>query len=207
MGKLTITGKAKREVAYDTAILSVRFNTHSDTSAEALKTITKQSEEFLNILNDSGISAESIQLGDSHVDQDYDDGKLDAYASKEFKINMLIDMPFINSILELISDKGYAVDVDFEYHVTNEAAIHEELLQEALAQSKKNAEAIAATMNQKIIGIDTLEYGRYGGDVHYLSCEQERGCVIGESHTAFSNRVKSPTTTLSESIEVVWIME
>lgn len=120
MGKLTITGKAKREVAYDTAILSVRFNTHSDTSAEALKTITKQSEEFLNILNDSGISAESIQLGDSHVDQDYDDGKLDAYASKEFKINMLIDMPFMNSILELISDKGYAVDVDFEYHVTND---------------------------------------------------------------------------------------
>lgn len=42
MGKLTITGKAKREVAYDTAILSVRFNTHSDTSAEALKAITKQ---------------------------------------------------------------------------------------------------------------------------------------------------------------------
>lgn len=137
MGKLTITGKSKREVAYDTAILSVRFNTHSNTSAEALKTITKQSEEFLNILNDFGISAESIQLGDSHVDQDYDDGKLDAYASKEFKINMLIDMPFINSILELISDKGYAVDVDFEYHVTNEAAIHEELLQEALAKSKK----------------------------------------------------------------------
>ena len=109
--------------------------------------------------------------------------------------------------MELISDKGYAVDVDFEYHVTNEAAIHEELLQEALANSKKNAEAIAATMNQKIIGIDTLEYGRYGGDVHYLRCEQERGCVIGESHTPFSDRVKSPTTTLSESIEVVWIME
>ncbi len=62
-----------------------------------------------------------------------------------------------------------------------------------LHNQKKNAEAIAATMNQKIIGIDTLEYGRYGGDVHYLSCEQERGCVIGESHTPFSNRVKSPT--------------
>lgn len=207
MGKLTITGKAKREVANDALILSIRFNTHSDTSAEALKTITEQSEEFLKILHNSGITMESIQLGDSHVDQDYDDGKLDAYASKEFKINMQFDMPFVNSILELISDKGYAVDVDFEYYITDATSIHEELLKEALAESKKNAEAIAATMGKKITGIDTLEYGRYGGDVHYLSCEQQPGCVIGESHTPFSNQIKAPTTTESESVEVVWIME
>lgn len=62
-------------------------------------------------------------------------------------------------------------------------------------------------MGKKITGIDTLQYSRYGGDVHYLICEQERGSVIGESHTPFSNRVKSPTATLAESIEVVWIME
>lgn len=207
MGKLTITGKAKREVAYDALTLRVRFNTHADAAAKALKTVMEQSEEFLKILQSAGILMESIMLGDSSVDQDYDDDKLDAYASREFKIRMPFDMPFINSIMKLISDKGYAVDVDFDYYITNALEIHESLLQEALAESKKNAEAIAVTMGQKITGIDTLEYGRYGGDVHYLSCEQERGCVLGESHTPFSDRVKSPTTTLSESIEVVWIME
>lgn len=207
MGKLTITGRAKKEVANDALILSVRFNTHASTTSEALKTITEQSEEFLKTLQNFGIMMESIQLGDSHVDQDYDNGKLDAYASKEFKINMLCDMPFVNSILELISDRGYAVDVDFNYYITNAATIHEELLQEALADSKKHAEAIVATTGQKITGIDTVEYGRYSGEIHYLSCEQERGCVIGESHTPFSNRVKAPTTTESESIEVVWSME
>ncbi len=207
MGKLTITGKAKREVAYDALTMRVRFNTHANTAAKALKTIMEQSEEFLKILQNAGILMESIMLGDSGVDQDYDDGELDACADREFRIRMPFYMPFVNSIMKLISEKGYAVDVDFNYYITNAAAIHEELLQEALAESKKNAEAIAATMGQRITGIDTVEYDRYSGETHYLCCEQERGCVIGESHTPFSDRIKAPTTTESESIEVVWLME
>ena len=47
MGKLSITGKAEREVSYNAVEISVTFYIHAKTTAEALQIVMEQSEKFL----------------------------------------------------------------------------------------------------------------------------------------------------------------
>ena len=63
MGKLTITGKASHEYSYDLMEITVRFQAHEQTSAASMEKVLAQCEEFLSLMHEEGISADSIRIG------------------------------------------------------------------------------------------------------------------------------------------------
>ncbi len=132
--------------------------------------------------NISGVDINQIYIDDNSVEQEYEEGVLDLQASREFKIRMAFDMAFINYVMDLIVEKGFDVTFDCEYHIAKAVSLHEELLKEALADSKKKAESIARTMGQKIVGIDHIEHNRYGGGVYDFRGERETCHFLGEGH-------------------------
>ena len=205
MGKLTIKGYAEREVQCDAVELSIKFYIKAKNSAVATEKVITQSEEFLETITNWGVNIKNIYIENDSIDQEYNENFLSVAAYREFKIRLNFDMTFINGLMDLIRDRGFDVDFDCDYKVSDQKSLHDELIKEALLNSKEKAESIANTMGCKITGIDKLEYRQY--DDLYCLCECEH--YLGESHKAkkISDNLQSPLTKFSESIEVVWIME
>ena len=82
MGKLSITGKAEREVSYNAVEISVTFYIHAKTTAEALQIVMEQSEKFLELVTAAGVDMKDIHIGDNSVDQRYSDDELKVHASR-----------------------------------------------------------------------------------------------------------------------------
>lgn len=205
MGKLTIKGYAEREVQCDIVELTIRFYVKAKSSSEATEKVLNQSEEFLEVLTNWGVDIKNIHIEKDSIDREYVDNILSVVAYRKFKIRLNYDMLFINRLMDLIRDKGFDVEFDCDFNVSDQKTIHDELVKEALLNSKEKAESIASTMGCKITGIDKLEYRQYE-DLFSL-CECER--FLGESHKIkrISDNLQSPLTKFSESIEVVWVME
>lgn len=206
MGKLSIVGKAEREVSYNAVELSLTFYVRRKTTAEALGAFMEQSEKFLELITAAGVDIKEIHVGDNSVDQRRYDDKTEVCVSREMKIRLRFDMPFVNGLMEMIRKQNFDVDLDCDYHLTNRQELHTELLKEALADSKKKAEFIAEIMGQKIVGIDSVEHSR-NSDADWMCCEQERGLIFPGSAMPLSDQVEAPLTTETESIDVVWLIE
>lgn len=209
MGKLTIEGKATKEYEYDVMEITVRFQVHEKTSAAAIRKVTSQCEECLSILDEQGISMGDIRIGKDSVEQEYEDNELDVCATREIVMRLPFDVSLSNYFMELIGEKGYEVDLDIEPLMSNNSEIRNELLKLAIEDSKSKASFIASAMDQKIIGIDSVEIGAsYGGSKRdWIYCEQERGYFVAPKRLQLSNKLMAPTTTESETVEVVWIIE
>ena len=69
MGAITVTGFAKRSVAYDRMIITVTFHAWAKTTDQVLTEIESQSEKFLQILKDEGFGIKSIQMKNTDLDE------------------------------------------------------------------------------------------------------------------------------------------
>lgn len=209
MGKLTIEGKATKEYEYDVMEITVRFQVHEKSSADAIEKVTSQCEECLSLLSEQGIAMDNIRIGEDSVGQEYDDHELDVCATREIVMRLPFDVSFSNCFMELIREKGYEVDLDIEPRMSKHSEIRNELLKLAIEDSKAKALFIADAMDQKISGIDSVHIGdRYGSSqLDWMCCEQKRGFLAAPKRLQLSNKLKAPTTTETATVEVVWIIE
>jgi len=205
MGKLSIKGRAKREVRCDGMEISIKFYIHGKTSTEALRNIKKQSEKFLRLITAEGISLQDIHNGEVSVEQKFNEGEMTTRAMREVVMRLPFDMRTINYLTELIREQNFSVDFECDYHITDEKQLHDDLLKEAFADSRQKAEFIAETMGRNIIGIDNVEYDLYHRD-GWWDCESERG-IICECPQMLSNQIEAPLRKESETIDVVWLIE
>ena len=208
MGKLKITGKVSHEYSYDLVEITVRFQVHEHTAAESMEKVLAQCEEFLSFMQEEGISPDKIRIGDNSVEQEYDDKELDVCATREVKLRVPFDMQFANHIMTLVQEKKYDVDIDTTYLLSNRTSIHNDLIKEAISDSKDKATFIVEAMGQKLVGIDSVEIGdRYSSHMDYMCCEEERPRMAIPSFLRHSNKLQSPITEESTSVEVVWLIE
>lgn len=205
MGKLSIVGKAEREVSYNAIELNITFYIYAKTTAAAIQTIMEQSERFLALITAAGVDMKDIHIGDNSVGQRYSNDEQTVSASREIKIRLCFDMAFVNGLMEMIQEQDFYAALDCDYRLTNREALHVELLKEALSDSRKKAEMIAEIMGQKIVGIDSVEHD-VCNDREWMVCERERS-MICPGATPLSNQLEAPLTTESETISVVWLIE
>lgn len=208
MGKLKIEGRATKEYEYDLMEVTIRFQVCEETSAKAIEKVIYQCEDCLETLAKDGIAIENIRIGKDDVDQDYNySDEFEATATREIIVRLPLDITFSNYIMELVKDKEYDVDINIEYKFSKLNEINNELLKSAIDDSKSKASLIADAMNQKIIGIDSVEMkDYYKNNIEWM--EQEC-CRMGTvpSNLQQSNKLKSPVDEKSSSVEVVWIIE
>ena len=208
MGKLKITGKASHEYTYDLVEITVRFQVHEHTAAKSMEKVLTQCEEFLSFIQEEGIKPDKIRIGDNSVEQVYDDKELDVCATREVKLRVPFDMVFANYIMSLVQNKKYDVDINTSYLLSNKTSIHNDLIKEAINDSKEKATFIADAMGQKLAGIDSVEIGdRYGSYMNYMCCEVPQFLRRTCNDLPRSNMLQSPVTEESASVEVVWIIE
>jgi uncharacterized protein YggE len=120
----------------------------------------------------------NIHIRENSVDRNYNDGLINnngvsVSASREIIIRLKFDMPFINSLMDMIHKQDFSVDFDCRYVLTNQAKLHSELLKKAVADSQKKAAAIAEVTGQHIIGIDSMSC--YSFQRTRCSCSEAEG--------------------------------
>ncbi|MGN1457657.1 MAG: SIMPL domain-containing protein [Acutalibacteraceae bacterium] len=207
MGKLSIVGKATHEYDYDTVEVTVGFEVHEQSTSAALEKVLNQCEDFLAEMNKDGVSMDSIRIGDDSVSQSYSDKKFNVRAKRKIKMRVPFNMEFKNHIMTLIQDKHYDVDIDTDYSISNITEIHNNLIKEAIEDSRQKATFIAESMGQKLIGVDSVKIGEHYDDrMDWMVCEQERS-LCSSKVLNYSNMIQSPVTKESESVEVVWLIE
>lgn len=206
MAKLKISGKASHEYSCDCTEVTVRFQVHEQSTSAALEKVLYQCEDFLSIIHEDGISMDSIRIGEDSVEQEYEDKQLDVCATREVAIRVPFDMGFVNHIMTLIKDKHYSADIDTVHSLTNLNEIHNELIKEAIGDSKKKASFIVEVMGQKLIGIESVEIGDSYRHHRSWLCE---GVSALSAPIALdcSNLIQSPITVENETVEVVWLIE
>ena len=211
MGKLTIEGKASKEYAYDLMNISVEFWATEGSAAAALKRVTEQSEEFLTILEKAGIAPESVHIGkDSTTKRSYD-SRFQIEAKRELTLRVAFNMDFANFIRDTVQKNALDAEVDVTYKFSDLEAIHKELLQLALEDSRQKAEYVAAAMGQKVTGIKTMTVGNVRGKnmiPRPTRCANDEfdgyyDCTL----QMLSRRVQAPISMESDSVEVVWLIE
>ena len=207
MGKITVRGSAERELSYNEVELSLTFHCHAETTSQALHGITEQCERFLERIKAAGVNMKDIRVGDHSIDQSYNHKKTTVCADKEIKMRLDFDMAFINGIMNLIKEQDFAIEFDCDYHLTNKKEIHDELLKEALADSRKKAEFMADAIGQKVVGIDSIDYSGYCEDFT-ISCKYAAGGLALPNRTPLlSDQLEAPFTTENESVTVSWLIE
>lgn len=207
MGKLTVRGAAERELSYNEVELSLTFHCHAETTSQALHGITEQCEKFLERIKAAGVNMKDIRIGDNSIDQRYEHKKSSVCANKEISMRHEFDMTYINEIINIIKEQDFAIDFDCDYHLTNKKEIHDELLKDALADSKKKAEFMAEAIGQKVVGIDSIEYSGYSED-YAICCEYAAGGLALPNRTPLlSDQLEAPFTTENESVTVSWLIE
>lgn len=207
MGKLSIVGKATHEYPYDTVEVTVSFEVHENSTYAALEKVLNQCEDFLAEMNKDGVSMDSIRIGDDSVEQEYDDDELEVCATREIKMRVPFNMEFKNHIMTLIQDKDYDVDINTDYSISNITEIHNNLIKEAIEDSRQKAIFIAESMGQKLIGVDSVKIGDIYDDTTDDVFYDSIACPCSAKALNYSNMIQSPVTKESESVEVVWLIE
>ena len=208
MGKLMIKGEAKRRVEADIETITIRFQSREGTSANAAERVISDSEEFLEIIKELGVDLSSIQLANDGIDQDSYNDDIEVTATRELMIEIGYDIRFNNDILDIIQKNNMNVDLEVVHDISNRSALHEELIQEAVADSRKKAELIASATGQKIIGIDEVHLGeRYVESRMDWMCQEKERSIARPRAAMLSDQLKAPVVTESETVNVTWIIE
>ena len=100
----------------------------------------------------------------------------------------------------MIADKKFDALVDSNFEISNENELRDHLIKAAIEDSKKKAELACSVTEQKIIGIKRIDLGDTE-DFYY------HGAVIkclAPADDRLSDHLQSPTTTLDESVTVIW---
>ena len=196
---------------YDLITLEIEFYKDGNTANAAMDTVLTQCESFLSYLNSHSVPIHQISMSHDEVERHYDEDNAEYYytASRKIVIRMSFDMPFINMILDHIRQQDYDIAIESTYELSNEREIHDELIKQAVANSKHRAEAIAATVGKKIIGIKSVSMNTYSEDsVRYCDMLAPDSLNFEKPKSLdLSNQLAANSTTESESVDVEWITD
>ena len=211
MGKLTIEGKASREFQYDLMEISLKFWAKEGSTTAALKKITQQSEEFLAIMDSTGIKIEEFRIRKDSVENEKYSDKFSVKGERELSICIPFNMDFLNYIRDIIQKKAFDAEIDTTYKFSDIEKIHKELIRMALLDAKEKAECIAQTMGQKVMGVQSVVIGESRlksliSRSNKTATEDSMDCYDSLLNI-LSRRVQAPVTTESETVQVEWLIE
>ena len=112
-------------------------------------------------------------------------------------------------ILDHIRQQNYDISIESIYELSNEREIHDELIKQAVANSKHRAEAIAATVGKKIIGIKSVSMDTYKENSIYYCDMLSPSSLNFEKPKSLdlSNQLTAKSTTENETVDVEWIVD
>ncbi|MCR5021918.1 SIMPL domain-containing protein [Ruminococcus sp.] len=213
MGKLEVRGTASRKVNYDLMKITLEFHAKEDTAQEASKKVMRDCEDFLEILKKGGMDISKIALSRDSVDQctSYENNReRECYrAIRTLELESGFNMKMINDIRSIINNSGAQVDFKVDFNLSNESEIRQELMADALVESRKQAEIMAEAIGQNVVGLISADRTgqRKDGDIRNDSLLGAFYCEQFEGDYDNSDELSSTSETYTEVIFATWEIE
>jgi uncharacterized protein len=165
-GELTAEGNASMKVMPDVVTLTVSVSKQNESEKNALKELNEETAKLEAFFKKVGIPAKSIKIASYNINDNYtDDNDKKIYrAHNGLTIECKLDAKVLDAFYGELQAGNYKdVSVDYETGLSEglQKKIRGELVDEAIADAKQKAEAIAKSLGVKITGISNVsKYGR-----------------------------------------------
>ena len=204
MGTLRVGGNAKHIFPVDYFEIKIQINATCKSSGEAIETGKKRTEQFLRLMkSELSLGPESFTLNDFTVKHTYD--KQYGY-EKSISINVEADLALVEKIAVLMQSLSEA-EYKVYFNLNNQAEKERLVLREAIENSRRSAEIIAASFGEKVVGMETANYQYSGWDEREKSRGLVKSVSVDFDTEDMSRRLQNPTKTVSKSIDIIWITE
>ena len=215
MGKLEVKGYAARTMKNDLMRIEISFRERKKTSSEASQRVMQECEDFLSVLEKSGVDISKIILKNDEIDyrSDYRSDRNDEYYVANRKLELLseYDAGLLNHIRSICNKMESQVEFDVRYLLSNEEEIKQILVKEALVDAKRQAESMASAVDRKIVGLIKADVNPPKPDK--IVGEAEVLCInsltLAEDVETYekSDKLVATTIQLSEVIYTTWKVE
>lgn len=207
MAEITVVGNAQREVKCDTACYEFTLRKIGKSISEATRLVDEETEKFLIAAEKNGVQPNAfvmgtITTGNTYYDEDENQCKV----SRTITLIASVDPKISNAVLQMITNEGLDVRVEEEHYVKDLGNIHKELLKEAIADSKRNADLIADSAGKAVLGISRIDVSDYSWDMQRCAVPAY-GAQPVKSAPRLSDALQIPFVIEKETVKVVWNME
>lgn len=205
MGKIKVRGFARRSIECDICEYSICFTANDLYEDKAISMVKEDCELFLRRLKENGINLKDVRFQSDSISRGYNDGGLKSfYRSISFMSDA--DASTSNLILGIIEANQIDATLNERYFYSDAKHLHEELLKEAIEDSRLKAEAIASATGSKVVGIEYLALDNR--DI-YDEVAEEKMCfdTAVSNMNCLSNEISNPLAEENEEVYIIWNME
>lgn len=208
MNTIKIKGYASRKVNADMIRYKITFVAKDLKPSKASERVANHSEAFLRDMKETGFDISKFHMEKDQITKQYNvEGK---FVVRTVSFEMPFDPKVNNLIYSIIRKEDLNVETETEFCLTNRRQIHNELLQEALLDSKNKAEMIATTNNQKVLNAelisDSIQDADYDDDF-YLHQPSGDICGILLDDNSLSAELCAKQIEEHAELYVTWVVE
>lgn len=202
---LLVTGQGEVTAKPDQSTIVVQATSRGKTAGEAVSTNASQMQKLINALTATGILASDIQTQNVSVFPIYKDkinpqnatNNIIAYEATNSVIVIVKKVDDTGRIIDLISSTGDYIISGINFTLENDENEKADALDEAVADARQKAEAIASAARTKITGIKKIS-----ADSGYIS---SKGFDAGAAPS--STPVQPGDLTVNASVSIEYIIE
>lgn len=209
MNTIKIKGYASRKVNANMIRYKITFVAKDIRPSKASERVTNHSEAFLRDMKEVGFDVSKFHMEKDEITKQYkDEGK---YVIRTFSFEIPFDPKVNNLIYAIVRKEDLNVETETEFFLSDRNQIRDELLQEALLDSKKKAEMIAAANNQKVLYAELISDNKYDADYDkdFDDVKYRVGDVCGIMFDDNSLSAELSAKQIEEHAElyVTWVVE
>lgn len=209
MGTIKIKGYATKEVNADIVNITISFTAKNAKVTDALEEVRKQSELFLKEIKSIGFDISKFHLDkDRSSEEGYGDNKTKS-ATRTMSYRTEFSPKIINTIISVITKNNLEASIETDYLCSNKEEIQKELLQEAIQNSRNNANVLAKANNQKVKYAELISDNKddYYDKEDWTKTKCGDVCGIELDDELLSNDLVAKKIRHSETVYVTWVIE
>ena len=221
MGKIRMEGVAVRECKYDLMELMLTFHVKEKSTAAALKAVTEQCERFLKKLDQEGLMGPFVRYVDDDTRKTDKIVGAEVIAKRKICIRYEYSLALVNHLMEMIQETKWDIEIEPRFLLSEDKQRKEELIMEAVRDSRHKAELIADAAGVSISGIDdisisdnTREWGYHDEEDCYEDDEDSahavfgrgKGGTFGRSKTKVTDGLQGPLKRIKVTADIDWLV-
>lgn len=217
MGQIRIVGKAEHDYKPDLCNVDLVFQCKKRTADLASKYVNDQCEKLLAELVEKEFDLDNIKITldyvDSETEYDYrgrsesNSKEIQYEAKRAIRLTVPADQRILNHIRDIIENGYKNITFSRKFFLSNEASLKKDLVKEAIADSKAQAEFLAESMGQKITGVDTANLSGREDYPEDIDIRMMKKCCCAPSERPLSDKLKADTIMLSAEVNIVWLID
>lgn len=211
---LRITGTGKLSIKPDLITIFLTIQNLKKDYDELLKTSAKATNEIKNLLEEVGFKKDDIKTISFNIDTEYDSyrDELNNYIKKfkgfcfthKMKIQFEANNKTLGQVLYALSKCKSNPTFSIVYTVSNPEEYKNQLLENAITDSKEKALVIAKASNVQLGDILSIDYSWGELDIYAVPFNSKRMILDENCSTSYELDINVDDIDVSDTITVVW---